>query len=86
LVKNHLPKAYGQKVSNIQLITPIQKGVVGAANLNMALQSALNTSRLALNRGGYSLRQSDLVMQLRINYNMDIFSSDLGYVEHGSFI
>jgi hypothetical protein len=52
----------------------------------MALQSALNTSRLALNRGGYSLRQSDLVMQLRINYNMDIFSSDLGYVEHGSFI
>lgn len=81
LVKNRLPKAYKQKVSNIQVLTPMQRGVVGAANLNMALQSALNTSQQALNRGGYSFRQGDRVMQLRNNYDKDVFNGDLGYVE-----
>jgi exodeoxyribonuclease V alpha subunit len=81
LVKNRLPKAYSQKVSNIQVLTPMQRGVVGAANLNMALQSALNTSQLALNRGGYSFRQGDRVMQLRNNYDKDVFNGDLDYVE-----
>lgn len=81
LVKNRLPKAYNQKVSNIQVLTPMQRGVVGAANLNMALQNALNPSPLALNRGGYSFRQGDRVMQLRNNYDKDVFNGDLGYVE-----
>lgn len=81
LVKNRLPKAYGQKVSNIQVLTPMQRGVVGAANLNMVLQAALNTSQLALNRGGFSFRQGDRVMQLRNNYDKDVFNGDLGYIE-----
>ncbi|EJW89731.1 helicase, putative, RecD/TraA family, partial [gut metagenome] len=81
LVKNRLPKAYNQKVSNIQVLTPMQRGVVGAANLNMALQNALNPSQIALNRGGYSFRQGDRVMQLRNNYDKDVFNGDLGYVE-----
>lgn len=81
LVKTRLPKAYNQKVSNIQVLTPMQRGVVGAANLNMALQNALNPSSLALNRGGYSFRQGDRVMQLRNNYDKDVFNGDLGYVE-----
>ena len=81
LVKNRLPKAYSQKVSNIQVLTPMQRGVVGAANLNMALQNALNPSQIALNRGGYSFRQGDRVMQLRNNYDKDVFNGDLDYVE-----
>ena len=81
LVKNRLPKAYSQRVSNIQVLTPMQRGVVGAANLNMALQNALNPSQIALNRGGYSFRQGDRVMQLRNNYDKDVFNGDLGYVE-----
>lgn len=81
LVKNRLPKAYSQKVSNIQVLTPMQRGVVGAANLNMALQNALNPTQIALNRGGYSFRQGDRVMQLRNNYDKDVFNGDLGYVE-----
>lgn len=81
LVKNRLPKAYHQKVSNIQVLTPMQRGVVGAAQLNLALQQALNPSQVALNRGGYSFRQGDRVMQLRNNYDKEVFNSDLGYVE-----
>lgn len=81
LVKSRLPKAYSQRVSNIQVLTPMQRGVVGAANLNMALQNALNPSQIALNRGGYSFRQGDRVMQARNNYDKDVFNGDLGYVE-----
>ena len=81
LVKNRLPKAYKQSVSHIQVLTPMQRGIVGATNLNMALQNALNPSQLALNRGGYSFRQGDRVMQLRNNYDKDVFNGDLGYVE-----
>lgn len=59
----------------------MQRGVVGAAQLNLALQQALNPSQVALNRGGYSFRQGDRVMQLRNNYDKEVFNGDLGYVE-----
>ena len=81
LVKERLPKAYKRPASDIQVLTPMQRGVVGAANLNTALQAVLNTSQLALNRSGYSFRQGDRVMQLRNNYDKDVFNGDLGYVE-----
>ena len=81
LVKNRLSKAYRQKTSNIQVLTPMQRGSVGAANLNISLQAALNSNQTALNRGGYSFREGDRVMQLRNNYDKDVFNGDLGYVE-----
>lgn len=80
LVKERLPKAYKQPISNIQVLTPMQRGVVGASNLNISLQAALNSSQLALNRGGYSFKLNDRVMQLRNNYDKEVFNGDLGYV------
>ena len=80
LVKERLPKAYKQPISNIQVLTPMQRGVVGASNLNISLQAALNPSQLALNRGGYSFKLNDRVMQLRNNYDKEVFNGDLGYV------
>lgn len=59
----------------------MQRGIVGAANLNISLQAALNSNQTALNRGGYSFREGDRVMQLRNNYDKDVFNGDLGYVE-----
>ena len=81
LVKNRLPKAYHRRTSDIQVLTPMQRGIVGAANLNMALQQALNPSGASLNRSGYLFRQGDRVMQLRNNYDKDVFNGDLGFVE-----
>ena len=81
LVKNRLPKAYRRKTADIQVLTPMQRGIVGASNLNMALQQALNPSGVSLNRSGYSFRQGDRVMQLRNNYDKDVFNGDLGFVE-----
>ena len=80
LVRDRLPKAYHQPTANIQVLTPMQRGVVGAANLNMALQQALNHNTAALVRGGYTFKEGDRVMQLRNNYDKDIYNGDLGYV------
>ena len=81
LVQNRLPKAYHQPVSHIQVLTPMQRGVVGAAHLNTTLQQALNPSSIGLNRGGFSFRPGDRVMQLRNNYDKEVFNGDLGYIE-----
>ena len=80
LVKNRLPKAYGMPTSKIQVLTPMQRGVVGAANLNMVLQDAINPNKTGLNRGGYSFRKGDRVMQIRNNYDKNVFNGVLGYI------
>lgn len=80
LVKERLPRAYRESPDRIQVLTPMQRGVVGATNLNLLLQQALNPSGPSLNRGGYTYRQGDRVMQQRNNYDKDVFNGDLGYI------
>ncbi|MCD8274618.1 MAG: ATP-dependent RecD-like DNA helicase, partial [Alistipes sp.] len=80
LVKERLPRAYRETADRIQVLTPMQRGIAGAANLNQILQEALNPSGPSLNRSGYIYRQDDRVMQIRNNYNKDVFNGDLGYV------
>lgn len=80
LVKERLPRAYRESPDRIQVLTPMQRGVVGAANLNLLLQQALNPSGPSLGRGGYTYRQGDRVMQLCNNYDKDVFNGDLGYI------
>lgn len=81
LVKHRLPKAYNQPLSNIQVLTPMQRSVVGAGNLNMLLQQALNTSTLGISRGGINYRLGDRVMQIRNNYDKNVFNGDIGIIE-----
>ena len=80
LVKERLPKAYNQPLSNIQVLTPMQRGVIGAGNLNMLLQQALNTSALGISRGGTTFKLGDRVMQIRNNYDKNVFNGDIGFV------
>jgi len=80
LVRDRLSKTYGYKPKEIQVLTPMQRGNVGAGNLNTELQSALNPSEPALTRGGYTFRQGDKVMQIRNNYDKNVFNGDIGYV------
>ena len=81
LVKNNLPRYYKTPWNHIQVLTPMQKGIVGAANLNLALQEALNPQGDGLRRGGYLFRTGDKVMQIRNNYEKEIFNGDNGTVE-----
>lgn len=84
LVKHRLPKAYNQPLNNIQVLTPMQRSVVGATNLNMMLQQALNTSNLGISRGGTTYKLGDRVMQVRNNYDKNVFNGDIGIVEQVS--
>ena len=81
LVKNNLPRYYKTPWNHIQVMTPMQKGIVGAANLNLALQEALNPQGDGLRRGGYLFRAGDKVMQIRNNYEKEIFNGDIGTEE-----
>lgn len=80
LVKCKLPKYYHISSSSIQVLTPMQRGVVGATNLNLALQEALNPGETGLRRSGYCFRQHDKVMQIKNNYDKEVFNGDIGTV------
>ena len=89
LVRNRLPKFYKVAPQAIQVLTPMQRGVVGAANLNQVLQAAVNPSVTdsygnttpELKRGGYTFRPGDKVMQVRNNYDKEVFNGDIGTVQ-----
>ncbi len=80
LVRDRLPKAYGQPLNNIQVLTPMQRSVVGAGNLNLLLQEALNHNTAGISRGGYTYKFGDRVMQIRNNYDKNVFNGDIGTV------
>lgn len=81
LVKHRLPAYYGVSSNNIQVLTPMRKGVIGSENLNRILQDALNPDATAIYRGGRSFRVNDKVMQIRNNYEKEIFNGDIGTVK-----
>ena len=84
LVRTKLPRYYHIPPSEIQVLTPMQRGIVGAANLNQELQKALNPPEPGaggLKRGGFVFRARDKVMQIRNNYDKEVFNGDIGVVE-----
>ena len=81
LVKKKLPGYYRTPSSQIQVLTPMQRGVVGATNLNMALQEALNPQGEGLRRSGFIYRPNDKVMQIKNNYDKEVFNGDIGIIE-----
>lgn len=81
LVKYNLPKYYKVPASQIQVLAPLQRGTAGAANLNIVLQEALNPSGAGIRRSGYIFRQNDKVMQIKNNYDKEVFNGDIGIIE-----
>ena len=81
LVKTKLPKYYRLPPGEIQVLTPMQRGVVGASNLNQLLQESVNPGQDGLRRGGYVFRARDKVMQIRNNYEKEVFNGDIGTVD-----
>ena len=96
LVEKKLPDYYHVPSSQIQVLTPMQRGLVGATNLNLALQEVLNPSehdifmkgrgkvsmpKETLRRSGYAFRADDKVMQIKNNYDKDVYNGDIGIIE-----
>lgn len=66
----------------IQVISPMYKGLVGVDNLNTELQARLNPGREGLQLGSREFRTRDKVMQVRNDYDKDVFNGDIGIVLH----
>ena len=81
IVKNRIPKAYHFNTNEIQVLAPMQRSVVGATNLNIILQEAINPIGDSLSRGGFKYRKGDKVMQIRNNYDKEVFNGDIGHVK-----
>lgn len=67
-------------LSDIQVLTPMHKGIIGTTNLNRVLQQALNPSDNAIERMGRTFKCGDKVMQIRNNYTKDVFNGDIGTI------
>jgi len=81
LVKVRIPQRFGfDSVADIQVISPMHKGVAGADNLNRELQTTLNPGPEGVTRGNRSYRVNDKVMQIRNNYDKEIFNGDIGKI------
>ena len=82
MVCQRIPERYSlNPLRDVQVLTPMHKGEVGTSALNQLLQERLNPSRnLELKRGYATFRPGDRVLQLRNNYDKDVFNGDLGWV------
>ena len=81
LVGSKLPRYYRILPREVQVLTSMQRGVVGATNLNQVLQQAINPGDVGLKRGGFLFKAHDKVMQIRNNYDKDVFNGDIGTIE-----
>ena len=81
LVTESIPRRFGlDPMEDIQVLSPMQRGELGARNLNMVLQEALNPSAPGVTRFGWTFRVGDRVMQLVNDYDKDVFNGDIGRV------
>ncbi|GAB4486189.1 MAG: ATP-dependent RecD-like DNA helicase [Thermodesulfovibrionales bacterium] len=81
LCTNRIPERFGfNPLSEIQVLTPMHRGAVGTANLNAELQKSLNPDAADLVRGGRTFRKGDKVMQIRNNYDRDVYNGDIGRI------
>jgi exodeoxyribonuclease V alpha subunit len=81
LTKERIPKKFGfDPVDDIQVLTPMHRGTVGSGNLNRELQKVLNPVEEGLTRGNRNFRINDKVMQIKNNYDREVFNGDIGRI------
>ncbi len=82
IVKERIPEKFGfDPVNDIQVLTPMHRGLLGAVSLNAELQALLNPHGLSIVHGSRMFRVGDKVMQVRNNYDLEVFNGDIGRIE-----
>ncbi|KPK67570.1 recombinase RecD, partial [candidate division TA06 bacterium SM23_40] len=81
LISERIPERMGvDPLDDIQLITPMHRGLLGARNLNAELQALLNPRGASIMRGSRMFRVGDRVMQIRNNYYLEVYNGDIGRI------
>jgi len=81
LVAVRLPRRYGFSPQEIQVLSPMHRGELGAGNLNRLLQETLTAGAPGIERGQRTLRVGDKVMQVKNDYDKEVWNGDSGCVE-----
>lgn len=82
LCKEVIPSRFGfDAMNDIQVLTPMHRGVVGVTNLNAELQKELNPRAEEIIRAGKLFKTGDKVLQTRNNYDKDIYNGDIGRIK-----
>ena len=83
LVKTRIPQRFGlDPIRDIQVLSPMSRGGVGARSLNIELQAALNPAgERKVERFGWTFAVGDKVMQIENDYDKEVYNGDIGYIE-----
>lgn len=82
VVTERIPKRFGfDPVNDIQILTPMNRGGLGARSLNVELQARLNgNSEPKITKYGSTYAPGDKVIQNVNNYDKDVFNGDIGRI------
>ncbi|MFC4173436.1 ATP-dependent RecD-like DNA helicase [Microvirga sp. GCM10011540] len=82
MIKERMPRRFGlDPMKDIQVLCPMNRGVLGARNLNIQLQEVLNPNPPAkVERFGWRFSPGDRVMETQNDYDREVFNGDLGTV------
>ena len=81
MLLERIPEAFGMDPArDVQVLTPMHKGLTGARNLNRELQAWLNPDGAAIPHGDPPFRVGDKVMQIRNDYDKQVFNGDMGEI------
>jgi exodeoxyribonuclease V alpha subunit len=80
LVTTRLPRRYGLQPHDVQVLAPMHRGELGAGNLNLLLQEALTAGAPGIQRGARQYRVGDKVMQVRNDYDKEVWNGDIGVI------
>lgn len=82
LVSSRIPAKFRfDPLTEVQVLTPMRRNQLGCENLNLLLQEALNPGGVSIRRFGRQYKAGDRVLQIRNNYDKDVFNGDIGQVE-----
>jgi len=82
LMTQRIPQKFKMNpLTDVQVLSPMRRNLLGTENLNEVIQAALNPTGPALVRGCTHFRCGDRVMQIRNNYDKEVFNGDIGFIK-----
>ena len=79
MVGSRIPRRFGfDPLNDIQVLCPMYRGEVGADALNRDLQDLLNPGQIEIERAGKRYRVGDKLMQIRNDYDREVWNGDVG--------
>lgn len=83
MVGSRIPRKFAlDPLRDIQVLCPMYRGEVGADALNRDLQDLLNPGQIEVERSGKRYRVGDKIMQIRNDYDREVWNGDVGQLTH----